>query len=272
MSEIRLNADDRLLLYGYGLFETLRVTKDGVELPFIHWQRMKQGGQVLGLNVPDFPQWWQEIKDYLHKQTFDFPFALRITLSGGSASQNISPQILFHTRAIPYTRSHYEQGIRVCLLRSPRFEHSIFTKIKSTNYLENLLAREEAFAREAFEGLWYNTQGYLVEGTMSNLFFVKNGVLFTPSLECGCLPGTRRSLILELASSLSIPFHEGRYPPSVLFQADEIFLTNALMGIMPVSQIDDHKFDLPVNSKSLTRRLAKVYPDFIKKQTLKVDC
>ena len=133
--------------------------------------------------------------------------------------------------------------------------------IKSTNYLENILAKQEANLQGADEGVWLNTKGYLAEGTMSNLFFIKAGTLFTPSLTSGCLPGTRRQLMLGLARSLQIPTDEGLYPLSDLLESDEIFMTNALMGIMPVSQIDDIPF--PVDKRSVTGVLELAYQDLI---------
>jgi len=137
--------------------------------------------------------------------------------------------------------------------------------IKSTNYLENILAKEEANRNDAEEGLWLNTKGYISEGTMSNLFFIKDETLFTPSLASGCLPGTRRQLILDLARSLQIPTHEGLFPCSNLLAADEVFMTNALMGIMPVRQVDDLPFPVaPLGmKKSGMRRLSLAFSDII---------
>lgn len=238
MSKITLDENDRLFLFGYGLFETLKVTSCGIELSKSHWERMNQGGQLLGLNIPSYQEWIEQINSFLSQKNRERPYALRVTLSGGSPAQGIQPQLFFNTREIPYTSDNYEQGLRVVFLSTPRSEKSILTKIKSTNYLENILAREEALKSLAQEGLWTNTQGYLIEGTISNVFFIRKEVLYTPSLDCGCLPGTRRNVVLQLATDLGISVQEGKYHPSMLDEADQVFLTNALMGIMPVSQID----------------------------------
>ncbi|MHB1651366.1 MAG: aminotransferase class IV [Desulfitobacteriaceae bacterium] len=266
MTDICFKSNDRLVLFGYGLFETLKVTAQGVEVPYLHWQRMKDGAKILDLEVPIYGPWYEQIKNFLCQQTLDFPFALRVTMSGGASSQQASPQLFFNTREIPYTPSQYEQGVSICLLSTPRSEYSILTRIKSTNYIENLLAKEEALKRGEFEGLWCNTQGYLVEGTMSSLFFIKDGVLHLPSLACGCLPGTRRAIVLELAASLQIPFKAGMYLPAELFEAEEVFLTNSLMGIMPVRKIEDSTFKVaPLDSDSITCRLSRAYEVFVNK-------
>jgi len=238
MTKIALDGNDRLFLFGYGLFETLKVTSLGIELLDSHWQRMNQGSQLLSLSIPTYQEWIEQINNFISQRTYEYPYALRVTLSGGSPTLGIQPQLYFNTREIPYTLDDYEQGFRVVFLSTARSENSILTKIKSTNYLENILAREEALKSHAQEGLWTNTQGYITEGTISNVFFIKNNVLYTPSLECGCLAGTRRNVVLQLASDLGISVQEGKYQSSLFKEADHVFLTNALMGIMPVSHID----------------------------------
>lgn len=265
-----LFSHDRLALFGYGLFETLLITEAGPLFVDMHWQRMNKGANFLGLNLPDEAEWVKRVQEYIdefrEEAPSTFPYALRVTLSGGSPLANLPSQILFHKRSLPYSRAQYTLGIRLHLLLSPRNEQSPLVSIKSTNYLENILAKEEAIRNGAEEGLWLNTKGYISEGTMSNLFFIKDETLFTPALASGCLPGTRRQLILDLARSLQIPVYEGLYPFSDLFLADEIFMTNALMGIMPVRQVDDFTFPIaPLGTKkSEMRRLELAYKDIIK--------
>jgi len=261
-----LFSNDRLALFGFGLFETLLITESGPLFVDIHWQRMKKGADFLGLNLPDKNVWVKQIQKFIEENPRTYPYALRITLSGGSPLADLPSQILFQQRALSYTLAQYTLGIRLHLLPFPRNEQSPLVSIKSTNYLENILAKEEAIRNGAEEGLWLNTKGYISEGTMSNLFFIKDETLFTPSLASGCLPGTRRQLILDLARSLQIPTYEGLYPFSSLLSADEIFMTNAIMGIMPVRQVDD--FLLPIaplcTKKSGMRRLELAYNDIIK--------
>ncbi|EHQ90215.1 aminotransferase class IV [Desulfosporosinus youngiae] len=238
-SSTTLLANDRLALFGFGLFETLLITDYGPLFADLHWQRLHRGAQILGLVPPDQQEWLQHIQAFMEQTPGTTPYALRITLSGGAPLAGLPSQLLFQRRSVPYTPAQYTAGIQLHLLTSPRNEHSPLCTLKSTNYLENILAKEEAALHGCEEGLWLNTQGYLAEGTMSNLFFLKNGALFTPSLSSGCLPGTRRQLILELARALQIPTHEGLYTFSDLLSSDEIFMTNALMGIMPVRKIQN---------------------------------
>ncbi|MHB8124826.1 MAG: aminotransferase class IV [Desulfitobacteriaceae bacterium] len=274
MNNTTLPADDRLLLFGYGLFETVLITSSGPQLLQSHWQRMKAGAKVLKLSLPDFSRWSQQIQIFLINSPLKPPYALRITLSGGVPVRNQPPQLLLQSRSFPYTTSQYENGIRLYLLPTPRNEYSLLNKIKSTNYLENLLAKEEALHNNADEGIWLNSNKYITEGTMSNIFFVSKQTLFTPSLVCGCLPGTRRSIILELAAKLQIPVFEGSYTQEDLLLADEVFLTNALMGIMPVQRINNHNFNIvPVNhTNSITRFLEQEFNQFIMHYELSRHC
>ena len=264
--EETLSSSDRLALFGFGLFETLLITDHGPLFADLHWQRMNKGAQSLGLKLPAKNKWLQQIQEFVQQTTEPVPYALRITLSGGAPLTNLPSQLLLHQRQVPYTPAQYTLGIRLHLLASPRNEQSPLCSIKSTNYLENILAKEEASRQECEEGLWLNTQGYIAEGTMSNLFFFKNRVLFTPSLSSGCLPGTRRQVILDLARSQQITTHEGLYSLSNLLSSDEIFMTNALMGIMPVRKVNDSplKVSPPGSQNSGMRCLELAYKNLVR--------
>ena len=110
--------------------------------------------------------------------------------------------------------------------------------VKSLNFLNNILAKMEAKAAGAYEGLLLNHAGAVTEGTTSNIFLVQRGRLRTPSLDCGILEGITRSLVLRLARELSIPSEERVVTADDLFNADECFLTNTTQEILPVREID----------------------------------
>lgn len=254
-----INQNDRLALFGYGLFETLRVNEGQIEVPLLHYERMSKGTEMLGLDMPNYEVWLAGLQKVVQREGRNSVYALRVTLSGGAAPE-LPPQWLYHLRSIPYTERDYNEGIPVKILSCPRNENSFLVQIKSTNYLENILAKKEAEAQGAREGIWLNTKGHLAEGTMCNLFFVKDGVLYTPALTSGCLPGTRRRLVLECAQKLGIPCVEGEFPLEFMQDAEEVILTNALMGIMPVSQIDERRIALKGSAKdSLRLRICEYY-------------
>lgn len=257
--------NDRLVLFGFGLFETLLITDRGPLFAELHWQRMSKGAKILGLKLPDKQEWLQRILEFIQNTPDTPPFALRVTLSGGAPLTNHSSQLLFHKRLIPYTPEQYTLGIQLHLLPYPRNEKSPLCNIKSANYLENILAKEEANRHECEEGLLLNTRGFLAEGTMSNLFFIKAGTLFTPSLESGCLPGIIRQIVLDLAHSEQISTQEGLYTLSDLMSSDEIFMTNSLMGLMPVRSFNRSYFPVssPESKVSKMRHLEKGYLELV---------
>jgi len=255
---------DRLVLYGYGLFETILVWERPRFLRQ-HWARMADGARLLSLPMLSFAEWSLAIENFLDQDNAGrgaAPFVLRVTLTGGEPAQGLKPRLLFHTRPLPYTEPQHAGGIELIPLSAPRNQHSLLTKIKSANYLENILGKKEALARGADEGLWCNCDGCIAEGTMSNVFWVSAGRLFTPSVSCGCLPGTRRALVLAYAVRLGIEVVEGCFPLATLADADEVFVTNALMGIMPVRQVGDWHYRVPGRNQvesSLTRLLEAAY-------------
>ena len=131
-------------------------------------------------------------------------------------------------------------------------------QIKSLNFLNNILAKREAIAAGAFDSVLLNWEGHLTECTVSNLFFVTDGHLRTPSLECGLLEGITRSIVLQLAKEQNIPVAEGRFTPTQLYQSDECFVTNTSMEIMPVTSVNH----TPIGGGkpgSLTQMLRKLF-------------
>lgn len=215
---------------GHSIFETMKVTAAGIEMPEYHWQRMARGGKILGLQVPAYPAWLNRLGEYLSGISRKTPFALKLSLSPA--------QWLFSTRDIPYTKKQYREGVHIIFLEGRRQDKIPLTYIKSPDYLDNTPALQQMQDKEAFEGIWLNSRGELMEGTKSNIYFVRKRAVFTPSLASGCLQGTRRRVVRELTHRCKIPFCEQNVFPEDLLLADEIFLTNALMGIMPVSRVE----------------------------------
>jgi branched-subunit amino acid aminotransferase/4-amino-4-deoxychorismate lyase len=131
--------------------------------------------------------------------------------------------------------------------------------IKSGNYLNNILGLAEAKARGAYEAIFLNPQGQVVEGSTCNVFLVKAGVVATPALEGGLLPGITRRRVLDLASSLGLATQERVIERDELATADELFVTSSLRGVLPISRMDDR--GLPVGP--ITKRLMTAYQGFL---------
>lgn len=247
-----VDAADRGLLYGYGLFETLRVRRGRPALVERHLDRLFRSAPVLGLDLPWDTEALAGLVADCAARNGVAEGGVRLTVTAGPgpafAPGGGAPGLVLTARRGPlYPEDAYARGYRAAIATVRRNHRSPLAGVKSLNCLDNLLARREAAARGADEALLLNVDGELAEGAATNLFFVRRGRLCTPEVECGALPGVARGVVLERASggaggSPGLPgvmaVEAGRYGPEALLEADEAFLTNALMGVMPLVAVD----------------------------------
>ena len=244
-----VSALDRGLLLGDGLFETMRVTGGRVLQWRRHWERLHTGARTIGLALP-----WTA--DELHAavgQTLranhlrEATVRLTVTRGFAPAGRGLLPPagavptlLIRATPYAPYPDRLYQNGMRVIVSRRVRRnEHSPLSRVKTLCYLDNVIARQEAAAQGADEALLLNTQGSVACATTANVFSVRAGRLRTPPLAAGALPGTARALgCAELGPQLHRAVATTPLSDADLYESDELFLTNALMGIMPVCAID----------------------------------
>lgn len=128
--------------------------------------------------------------------------------------------------------------------------------IKSLNYLDHVLSWEEAHARDFDEAVMLNERGEIVSATMANIFWVKDGTVYTPALSTGALGGVTRSCVIQLAGEHFVPLIEGVYTMPDLTEADEIFLTSAGLGVATVTTFDFRSYSMPAGSPALVLREA----------------
>ncbi|MGD9850929.1 MAG: aminotransferase class IV [Nitrospirales bacterium] len=243
--EATISVFDHGFLYGDGVYETLRIYQGRPFLLDRHLVRLRHSCELIGLGSPLRDEEWRPIlAGMLHRnQLFDAGF--RLTISRGAGEMGIDPGLCpFPTVVVmakvlsSYSRELREQGVRLELVsvrRNPLAAQS--PQIKSLSFLNNILAKQEAAQAGAFDALMLNMDQHVTECTTSNIFFVKQGTLCTPSAECGILKGITREVIMELARDLGLSVEEGHYGVDALLQADECFITNTGMEVMPVSQI-----------------------------------
>ncbi|MTI81590.1 MAG: 4-amino-4-deoxychorismate lyase [Firmicutes bacterium] len=235
-----INPNSEGLLYGYGLFETLKVHKDNIYFFDEHIDRLRAGCKVLGLNFNTEPSALLKYCYQLLDANQLSNCALRITYFKSDTQCNY----IITSRNNPYTRDDYNKGFKLCFTNLRRNPKSILVSVKTNNYLENMLVRSEAKQKGFDETVFLNTYNKISEGTTSNIFFVKNNKLFTPSSECGILPGIIRGKVIEISKKLGVSIEIGHYVREELLNADEIFITNSLLDIMPVSQIETKNLDI----------------------------
>lgn len=218
--------------FGLGVFETIAVEQNMPLLLEEHLERMQHSLYTLHINKTIKAD---EVFDFLSGHQLEH-HALKFMVSAENT--------LFTVRQNPYpvcekieTVSESARTFRLCVSSVRRNETSPLVFHKTMNYADNLLEKRRAL-REGFdEVVFCNSRGELCEGAATNLFFVRNGKLLTPQLSCGILPGVMRRFILE-----HFPVTECVLYPSDLSSMDECFVTNSLMGVMPVRCLDDHAF------------------------------
>lgn len=237
---------DHGLLYGDGVYETLRSYGGLIFMLQEHVARLRRSAQLIGLDLPLGDKDWPALlREALHRNTLDDAY-LRITVSRGAGEIGLDPALCKEPTTIvmalplkPYSRALYDEGVHLARVQIRRnLAAALPPKIKSLNFLNNILAKREALQAGAFDGIMLNAEGDLTECTASNLFFVQQGCLCTPSVECGILDGITRNVVLQLAREHEVPTQEGRYRAEALSQAEECFVTNTTLEIMPVSAVD----------------------------------
>jgi branched-chain amino acid aminotransferase len=160
-------------------------------------------------------------------------------------------------------------GVSARIVTIRRNTTSPLCGIKSLNYLDNILARMEARDHGALEALFLNQHGHVAEGATSNIFAVKDGALRTPPCSAGALSGITRRIVFEIARALSLPCSECDISPDELKEADELFLTNAGAGIMPLTMLDGKEINRG-QAGALTLRCQAAYNDIFTRETEQV--
>ncbi len=261
----QINIWNRGLAYGDGLFETIAIVNQLAPLLEQHLQRLQQGCRRLEINCD-----WSALRDEIalllnQKNTQAFSvlkiIICREQLGRGYAFQKNSPgqRILALSAAADYT-IHKQQGVRVRVCQHRLPINPALAGLKHLNRLDNVLARAEWNDKTVFEGLMLDTQGRIVEATMSNLFMVGAGKLMTPSLKrCGVQGIMRDRIIEQFAADISVPVTVKDLLLSDLIAADELFICNSVIGLLPVVAVGCHLKSIGPVSTKLQQRIDQAF-------------
>lgn len=267
----KISVYDHGFLYGDGIFETLRAYEGKVFRLEDHIERLYKSARALVLEMPWQPQ---ELMDAINRTIEANGIKegyIRISISRGEGPLGLDPKVcprptlvIMAKEIAPYPTEYREKGVRVVIV-SVRRNHpeALSPQVKSMNFLNNIMAKVEASQRGAFEGIMLNQEGYLTEGTVSNIFLVQKGKLVTPPASAGVLLGTTRQVVIEAAQKLAIPFIEANLTRYDLYNAEEVLLTNSSLEVMPVTKVDERYISdgLP---GPITQKLAAEYKNFIR--------
>jgi branched-chain amino acid aminotransferase group I len=274
--EARISVYDHGFLYGYGLFETMRAYHGRIFLLERHLERLGRGAGAIGLGERlaglDLAPACRET--LAANRLADA--RIRLTITNGvsdalpwTASPDALTLVITARAYTPWPPEKYAQGFRAGLASTRRCASSIVSGVKSIDYLVNVLARREAAAHGLDEALLLNDRGCVAEGANSNVFFVRDGGLVTPSLESGILPGITREVVIRLAGELDIKVNEVGIRVDELENFQEAFMTGSTIEVMPLVAIrrEDGRVITIGKPGQVTRRLMAAYRARVEKET-----
>ncbi len=266
VEQAHIPATDSGFLYGAGIFETMRSGNGVVFRLEDHLDRLFQSAAKLAINH-DYDKSYlaDAVKSVLQANELT-EARIRLTLTNGPIGETVqqpTPTLLITAGALQlYPDEYYQTGVMVVLCPFRQNTTEPICGHKTTNYYPRLLALTLARQKEAAEALWFTADNRLAEGCVSNVFLVTDGVLQTPALETPVLPGVARKAICQMAEEESIELVEKDLQIEEVLKADEIFLTNVVMEVLPVVHIEKHPVGAakvgPVTEKLRTRFLETI--------------
>lgn len=261
--DAKVSVFDRGFLYGDGVFETVRIY-DG--RPFMideHITRLLNGLKTV--RFKKLPSGLKVHSEKVIEANGVGNGVLRIEVTRGEALDNVEPTVVITAKdTVPYAEELYAKGFRSIISRVRKDNYSPICNIKSANFQVFLLAKYEAVDAAVDEAILLNHEGYVAEGSVSNVFILKAGRLITPSIESGILPGVTRKVVIEIAHKIEFEVEERRILPEELYSADEAFITNSLMEVMPLVEVDKKPVRDGLPGK-ITSTIHKEYKEAVKK-------
>jgi len=237
---------DHGLLYGDGVFEGIRVYNGEMFRGEAHIDRLFDSAKAIALEIPATKK---ELREDIYRtlRANDLTNAyVRVVVTRGEGTLGLDPTkcdepriIIITDDIVLYPDEYYENGLEVITVPTLRnHQNALSPKIKSLNYLNNILAKIEGLQAGVVEAIMLNQQGYVAECTGDNIFVVKDGALVTPPAHAGILEGITREVVIELAERLGIDVKFQQLTRFDLYVADECFLTGTAAEIVPVVKID----------------------------------
>lgn len=260
-----LSIQDRGFHYGDGVFETIAFVNQQPVLWEQHYQRLESGCKVLGIQCPTAFKLKNEI-DKLNDVTVEKSNrVIKIIVTRGDSergykvTETTSPNIVLLLSTYPnYPEIFWHEGVKVKRCNTTLSTQKQLAGIKHLNRLEQVLARQE-WNDEFQEGLMSSDDGYLIEGVMSNMFIVKDGSIITPCIDNAGVDGIMRNVVLNLCESNGMIARQDKLGFEQILDADEVFLTNSLIGVWPVNTIDAQSYSVGDITKRIMQLLIKEY-------------
>ncbi len=269
----KISVFDHGLLYGDGVFEGIRVYNRRIFRHRAHLERLYASAQALALRIPLAIDAMQAaVEETVRRNQRDDAY-IRLVVTRGVGELGIDPLscptasiIIIVADVRVYSRELYAGGIKVMTSATRQVSHeAVDPRIKSLNYLKNILAKIDAQQAGAHEAIMLNAAGFIAECTADNLFLVSGGRLVTPAPQDGALDGITRGAVLELAAAARIPTAETRLTRYDLYTASEAFVTGTGAELMPVSIADGRPIAAGMPGP-ITRRLTEAFHALVRSE------
>ncbi len=237
-----LDIKERGFAYGDGIFSTINIHNGQAQLLDLHWQRLQKSCARLRITETFLTQWQADFEQFMAQNPYSI---CKIIITRGCGGRGYLPdtQALPNCYFLAYQRQEhptlYQHGINTAFLNQCLGLNPLLAGLKHLNRLEQVLLRQELASLGFPEGVVCDIQGRVIEGVFSNLFMIKNQVLYTPALRQAGVEGVMRQHILHLAQHLQYSVSIEDLMPKHLLTADEVFFCNSLYGIWPVKQLQD---------------------------------
>lgn len=244
--DAKVSVFDHGLLYGDGVFEGIRIYSRRIFRLDDHLERLYRSAHAIALEIPiPRAKMAKIVTEGVARNKCEDGY-IRLVVTRGEGALGIDPAscpkpsiILIVDQVEVYPQELYEGGVRVVTSPTRQVSHeAVDPRIKSLNYLKNILAKVDARVANAHEAILLNREGFIAECTADNLFIVRDGTILTPSPQDGALEGITRGVILQLAEKAGIPAKETRLTRYDLHIADEAFLTGTGAELMPIANFD----------------------------------
>lgn len=262
--EAKISPFDHGYMYGLGVFETLRVYNGHPFLFTDHMVRLKRGLEDLNIHweITDH-EVLEMLRQLLHVNQLDNAY-VRINVSAGKGSLGLQvdkytqPTLIMYMKPLPENDKKIEK--EAILLKVKRNTPEGIERLKSHHFLNNVLGKREVGGNPEVEGIFLNNDGLITEGVVSNIFWLKQHMIYTPSIDTGILNGITRQFVLAFSKKLGYELQIGHFNLEDLLSCDEAFVTNSIQEIVPLKKID--KKEMPGLQGTHTAKLIDWYNQF----------
>ncbi len=271
-ADAKISVYDHGLLYGDGVFEGIRVYAGKVFRLKEHLDRLYDSARAVALEIPLTPAQMAEAVESTVKANAKKEGYIRLVVTRGSGSLGLDPRktsdpqvIIIVDDIVMYPQELYDHGMEIVTAATIRnHPNALNPRVKSLNYLNNILAKVEGVRAGCHEALMLNVRGEVAEATGDNVFIVKHGVLKTPPPDAGVLEGVTRNAVMELARAAGVPVQEPPLTRHDVYTADECFLTGTAAEVIPIVKVDGRPIG---NGKPgpITRQLREAFHDLTRR-------